>query len=337
MHAIETVDRKPSPLGARLAGWDGDWSLRYLGGLGDHARGSRPGRPDRPNTVAGGAADLWLGGLYTPMPATVTSRVRKARARPAMRPMTLNFASSASRRLPRSDRTLSILASSCVRINVISASTLSNRASRSPRATTCSPNSLPSARATPSACVRPTPAVGTLADLEHGFYWVIPRQALVFEPRADLARSGEAVAGATMSVALADDRALYARELHNHVDITQKDLHPAFDVLSDGTSLILDARASVVGPRVAPDSVDYGWSWIVMEPTGETVVAARWEAARWEAARWDTHPMGHPPESQGAQPAGIPLLPLRSGRWRGYDSRPPEFGTHAHPGARRLG
>ena len=77
-----------------------------------------------------------------------------------------------------------------------------------------------------------------------------------------------------MSLSLADDRGLHARELRYEVDITQRDLHPAFDVMSNGTSLLLDARASVVGPLVARDSVVYEWSWIVMEPTGETVVAA---------------------------------------------------------------
>ena len=120
---------------------------------------------------------------------------------------------------------------------------------------------------------RSSRSVGTLADLEQGFYWVIPRQAVVFAPRADLARPGEDVAGVTMRLSLADDRGLYARDLHYEVDITRRDLQPAFDVMSDGTSLILDARASVVGPPLARDSVDYVWSWIVMEPSGETVVA----------------------------------------------------------------
>ena len=108
---------------------------------------------------------------------------------------------------------------------------------------------------------RSSRSVGTLAELEQGFYWVIPRQAVVFPPRADLARPGEDVAGVTMRLSLADDRGLYARDLHYEVDITRRDLQPAFDVMSDGTSLILDARASVVGPLVARDSVDYVWSY----------------------------------------------------------------------------
>lgn len=118
---------------------------------------------------------------------------------------------------------------------------------------------------------RSSKAVGTLKDLEHGYYWVIPRQAVRFGARADLASAGEVVVGARMSLELADDRDLYSRDLHYEVALRGRELHPEFYAASDGQSLILDARASVVGPLVPADSVEFVWPYIAMEPGGDVI------------------------------------------------------------------
>ena len=118
---------------------------------------------------------------------------------------------------------------------------------------------------------RSSKAVGTLTGLEHGYYWAIPRQAVRFGARAELASAGEVVVGARMTLELADDRDLYSRDLHYEVALRGRELHPAFYGASDGRSLILDARASVVGPLVPADSVEFVWSYIAMEPGGDVI------------------------------------------------------------------
>ena len=120
---------------------------------------------------------------------------------------------------------------------------------------------------------RSSRSVGTLTDLEHGFYWVIPEQAVRFGTRPNLARAGEVVVGARMSLDLASDRGLLSRDLHYEVDLRGRELYPEFHGSSDGTSLILDARASAVGPPVRAESVRYVWSYIRMEPGGEVIDA----------------------------------------------------------------
>ena len=136
---------------------------------------------------------------------------------------------------------------------------------------------------------RSSRSIGTLTDLEHGFYWVVPRQAVVFEPRSGVLRPGEMFAGAMLELELADDRGLHPRARRYELDAAKRALLPAFDVLSDGTDLILDARASVVGPHVPRDFVDYAWSRLVMEPSGKTVAVGDRtmnllrEDVRWQA------------------------------------------------------
>ena len=120
---------------------------------------------------------------------------------------------------------------------------------------------------------RSSRSVGTLTDLEHGFYWVIPQQAVRFGARPNLARAGEVVLGARMSLGLASDRGLLSRDRHYEVDLRGRELYPEFHGSSDGTSLILDARASAVGPPVRAESVRYVWSYIRMEPGGEVIDA----------------------------------------------------------------
>ena len=120
---------------------------------------------------------------------------------------------------------------------------------------------------------RSSRSVGTLTDLEHGFYWVIPEQVVRFGARPNLARAGEVVMGARMSLDLADDRGLFSRDLHYEVDLRGRELYPEFHGSSDGTSLILDARASAVGPQVRAEAVRYVWSYIRMEPGGEVIDA----------------------------------------------------------------
>ena len=112
---------------------------------------------------------------------------------------------------------------------------------------------------------RSSTSLGTLGDLEHGFYWVMPRQPVALRPRADLRRLEEVVVGATMRLALADDRGLFARAVRYDVDPVQRDLYPEFEVWSDGTTLVLDARASVVDPEVPEASVEYAWSYFEKE------------------------------------------------------------------------
>ncbi len=137
---------------------------------------------------------------------------------------------------------------------------------------------------------RSSRSLGTVADLEYGFYWVVARQSVVFEPRPSLVRSGEMVAGAAMGLKLADDQGLHPRASRYEIDLGETDLHPAFDVLSDGTSLVLDARASVVGTPVTRDYVDYTWSHVVMESSGQTVTTGTRalpllrEQVRWQAS-----------------------------------------------------
>ena len=111
--------------------------------------------------------------------------------------------------------------------------------------------------------------LGTLEGLEHGFYWVIPRQAVRFGTRANLARPDEVVLAATMSLEVADDRGLYSRDLFYEVELRGRELHPDFYAASDGESVILDARASLVGPLVPADSVEFVWSYIEVDP-GDT-------------------------------------------------------------------
>ena len=113
--------------------------------------------------------------------------------------------------------------------------------------------------------------VGTFRDLEQGYYWVIPQQAVEFEI-TDQSREGEVLVGARMTLELGDDRHLYSRDLSYEVDIQRRDLYPEFDALSDGTSLILDARSSTFGSgflETEKEHVDYVWSHIAMEPYGE--------------------------------------------------------------------
>ena len=117
---------------------------------------------------------------------------------------------------------------------------------------------------------RSSMSLGNLANLEHGFYWVVPRQAVVFRPRADLARVGEVAVAAAMSLELADDRGLNARDLHYDVDTERRALYPEFEVWSDGTTLVLDARASVVDPEVPEESIEYFWSYLEVD-------AAAWQ------------------------------------------------------------
>ena len=68
-----------------------------------------------------------------------------------------------------------------------------------------------------------------------------------------------------MRLELADDRSLYPRALHYDVDLQGKDLYPEFEVWSDGTILVLDARASVIDPEIPEESLEYTWSYLGRE------------------------------------------------------------------------
>ena len=106
--------------------------------------------------------------------------------------------------------------------------------------------------------------VGQLNDLEAGYYWIIPRQRVTFQPYNRAPREGETIreASMTLELELVNKPLVYDRALTYPVVLEGRDIFPEFQISpsKDGRSLVLDARASTVEESLDPRRIRYTWS-----------------------------------------------------------------------------